>query len=142
MGDKASVRKTVQRAGDGLHFPQPGDRVEVKYVGKLEDGKVFDSSGDGFFEFTTGIGQVIAGWDEGVKMMSLGEKGTIHVPAEMAYGAEGVQGKIPPNADLVFEVELLKIWPANGGPPHVARGTHGGCLAQTYLCIMSPCTIA
>jgi len=136
------VRKTVQRQGDGLHFPHSGDRVEVKYVGKLEDGKEFDSSGDGFFEFTTGIGQVIAGWDEGVQMMSLGEKGTIHVPAEMAYGSEGVRGKIPPNADLVFEVELLKIWPANGGPPYVAQGYHGGCLAQTYLCIMSPCTIA
>lgn len=142
MVNATGVQRTVERAGDGAHFPQPGDRVEVRYVGKLSDGTVFDTSGDGFFEFTIGIGQVIVGWDEGIKLMSLGEKATLHVPSEMAYGSEGEGKKIPPNADLIFEVELLKIWPANGGPPFVAHGTHGGCLAQTYLCIMSPCTIA
>ena len=61
------------------------------------------------FEFTIGVGQVIQGWDQGVIQMSLGEKSRIHIPSSLGYGEKGAGGAIPPNADLIFEVELLKI---------------------------------
>jgi FKBP-type peptidyl-prolyl cis-trans isomerase len=82
------------------------------YTGTLAaDGSKFDSSldrGDPF-AFTIGVGQVIKGWDEGVIQMSLGEKAKLEIPSEMGYGSRGAGGAIPPDADLVFEVELLKI---------------------------------
>jgi FK506-binding protein 1 len=61
------------------------------------------------FTFTIGVGQVIQGWDEGVMQMSLGEKAKLHITSDYGYGARGAGGVIPPNADLVFEVELLQI---------------------------------
>jgi FKBP-type peptidyl-prolyl cis-trans isomerase len=72
----------------------------------------FDSSVDRGkpFEFTIGVGKVIKGWDIGVQQMSLGEKSILHIPADMGYGSQGAgRGIIPPNANLLFEVELLKI---------------------------------
>lgn len=105
------VVETVS-AGDGKTYPKPGDSLTMHYTGTLAaSGKVFDSSrerGDPF-QFQVGVGQVIRGWDEGVPKMSLGERAMIKIPAAMGYGDRGAGDAIPPNADLVFDVELLKI---------------------------------
>ncbi len=90
---------------------EPGKTVSVHYTGKLLDGTEFDSSIDrGPFDFGLGQGQVIAGWDEGVSMMSVGEKGIFILPSGLAYGSRGAGGDIPPNAILIFEIELLDVW--------------------------------
>jgi FKBP-type peptidyl-prolyl cis-trans isomerase FkpA len=91
--------------------PKQGDTVVVHYTGWLTDGVKFDSSVDRGdpFEFVLGTGQVIAGWDQGVAAMRTGDKVRLTIPPELAYGAAGYPGAIPPNATLIFEVELLSI---------------------------------
>jgi FKBP-type peptidyl-prolyl cis-trans isomerase FkpA len=90
---------------------KPGHMVSVHYTGWLTDGKKFDSSLDrrSPFNFKLGGGQVIRGWDEGVAGMKVGGKRKLTIPSDLGYGARGAGGVIPPNATLVFEVELLGV---------------------------------
>ncbi|MCD7464916.1 Peptidyl-prolyl cis-trans isomerase fkbp65 [Datura stramonium] len=106
---KSGIKKKLLREGEGWENPNKGDEVEVHYVGTLLDGTQFDSSRDRGtpFKFKLGEGQVIKGWDEGIKTMKKGEKALFTVPPEMAYGESGSPPTIPPNATLQFEVELL-----------------------------------
>jgi FK506-binding protein 1 len=110
------VTKTVLKEGNGP-IPKVGDKVTIEYTGYLKDtsvpdnkGTQFDSSvGRGDFVTAIGIGRVIKGWDEGVTTMKLGEKATLDITNDYAYGDRGFPGHIPPGADLLFDVELLKI---------------------------------
>jgi FKBP-type peptidyl-prolyl cis-trans isomerase len=97
-------------SGNGA-LPKSGDSVTVHYTGWLTDGTKFDSSvdRDDPFVFVLGHGQVIPGWDQGVAAMRVGDKSRFTIPPELAYGESGYPGAIPPNATLIFEVELLSI---------------------------------
>ena len=99
------------KIGDG-ESPQKGQTVTVHYTGWLQEGgQKFDSSVDrgSPFSFIIGKGQVIQGWDEGVATMKVGGKRKLTIPADLAYGARGAPGAIPPHATIVFDVELLGV---------------------------------
>jgi FKBP-type peptidyl-prolyl cis-trans isomerase len=106
------LKYTDTKTGDGA-TARPGNKVSVHYTGWLYNngakGTKFDSSVDRGqpFQFTLGAHQVIAGWDEGVAGMKVGGKRTLIIPPELGYGARGAGGVIPPNATLMFDVELL-----------------------------------
>ena len=108
------LKYTDTKTGDGA-TATPGDKVSVHYTGWLYNngakGTKFDSSVDRGqpFQFTLGAHQVIAGWDEGVAGMRVGGKRTLIIPPELGYGARGAGGVIPPNATLMFDVELLGV---------------------------------
>jgi len=108
---KSGLQYIDVKVGDGDEAKK-GDKVSVHYTGKLKDGKKFDSSKDRNepFEFALGAGEVIKGWDEGVAGMKVGGTRKLIIPPELGYGAKGAgRGLIPPNAELHFEVELLKV---------------------------------
>ena len=105
----SGLRITDLELGTGAEAVS-GMTVSVNYRGTLENGKEFDSSyGRGPFSFPLGAGRVIRGWDEGVAGMRVGGKRKLVIPPDLAYGERGAGGVIPPNATLVFEVELLRI---------------------------------
>ncbi len=101
--------KITHKSGSGIK-PKKGDNVAVHYAGKLVDGTVFDNSynrGEPI-EFPIGIGYVIPGWDEGIQLLEQGDKATFIIPPYLGYGEAGAGGVIPPNATLIFDVELIK----------------------------------
>ncbi len=102
------IKKIVEGNGE---FPQKGQTVEVHYTGYLLDGTKFDSSVDRnqTFKFPLGMGRVIKGWDEGVAALKIGDKAFLYIPSELGYGSRGAGRSIPPDTDLIFEVELLGV---------------------------------
>jgi len=105
---ESGLRMIIHKEGNGK-IPSAGQTVTVHYTGILEDGTQFDSSHDRSrpFSFPLGEGKVIKGWDEALALMSKGEKRTLIIPPSIGYGERGAGGRIPPNATLIFEVELI-----------------------------------
>jgi peptidylprolyl isomerase len=108
--DVTALKIEDVKVGTGAEAKK-GDLVTVNYTGYLTDGTKFDSSLDSGqpFKFTIGNGEVIAGWDQGFAGMKVGGKRKLTIPPELGYGAQGAGGVIPPNATLVFDVELLAV---------------------------------
>jgi peptidylprolyl isomerase len=106
----SGLKYTIDQPGTGEQ-PKAGQTVSVHYTGWLTDGSKFDSSRDrgAPLEFPVGRGRVIQGWDEGIAAMKVGEKRTLVIPPELGYGPSGMGGVIPPNATLVFKVELVGV---------------------------------
>ena len=110
MKTQSGLEYIEVEAGTGVQA-KAGDTVSVHYTGKFQDGKIFDSSvsrGEPI-EFPLGKGNVIKGWDEGIALMKVGGKAQLIIPPNLAYGERGASGVIPPNATLVFDVELVAI---------------------------------
>jgi peptidyl-prolyl cis-trans isomerase A (cyclophilin A) len=101
---------TITKEGTGEHPPK-GAKVSVHYRGTLVDGTVFDSSyqRNQPIEFSVGVGQVIPGWDEGILLLKKGAGARFVIPSHLGYGAQGAGGVIPPDATLIFEVELVSF---------------------------------
>ena len=105
----SGIRFVIEQPGTGAR-PTTGQTVQVNYVGSLLSGEVFDRSAEGRpIEFQAGIGRVIPGWDEMVLDMQVGERRKVIIPPELGYGERGAGGVIPPNAFLVFEMELVNV---------------------------------
>ena len=107
---ESGLRYQFIQKGDGKQA-EAGKTVSVHYEGSLENGKVFDSSYPRKkpIEFKLGIGQVIEGWDEGIALLKVGDKARFVIPSDLAYGPNGAGGVIPPNATLIFDVELMDV---------------------------------
>lgn len=106
----SGLKYVVLKEGTGKS-PAATDMVEVHYTGKLLNGTVFDSSVERGQTATFPLDRVIAGWTEGLQLMKEGGKTVFYIPSNLAYGEQGAPGAIPPNSDLVFEVELIKVNP-------------------------------
>ena len=106
----SGLRYQVIQKGNGKKA-EKGHTVSVHYKGQLSDGTVFDSSykRNAPLDFQVGVGQVIAGWDEGICLLNVGDKARLVIPSELGYGSAGAGGVIPPNATLVFDVELMDV---------------------------------
>jgi peptidylprolyl isomerase len=106
----SGLRYKIEEKGNGAKA-EKGKTVSVHYKGMLPDGSVFDSSytRNQPIDFALGKGQVISGWDEGVQLLSVGDKARFVIPPHLAYGERGAGGAIPPNATLIFDVELVKV---------------------------------
>ncbi|HUH26445.1 MAG TPA: FKBP-type peptidyl-prolyl cis-trans isomerase, partial [Flavobacterium sp.] len=128
IADKAAVDAELdkiaagfQKTDSGLRYQyihkgsgkkaEKGNKVAVHYKGQLVDGKVFDDSYKRKqpIEFAVGVGQVIEGWDEGILLLNVGDKARFVIPSHLGYGASGAGGVIPPNATLIFDVELMDV---------------------------------
>jgi peptidyl-prolyl cis-trans isomerase A (cyclophilin A) len=107
---ESGLRYQFIQKGDGKQA-ENGKTVSVHYEGSLENGKVFDSSYPRKkpIEFKLGIGQVIEGWDEGIALLKVGDKARFVIPSYLGYGPAGAGGVIPPNATLIFDVELMDV---------------------------------
>ncbi|PIE49078.1 MAG: peptidylprolyl isomerase [Flavobacteriales bacterium] len=107
---ESGLRYQIQKKGNGKKA-EKGKRISVHYKGQLLDGTVFDSSfkRNQPIDFNLGVGQVIQGWDEGIQLLKEGDKARLVIPSNLAYGSRGAGGVIPPNAPLIFDVELLKV---------------------------------
>ena len=106
---ETGLQYIILKQGTGKETPKAGDQVTVHYTGKLLDGTVFDSSVERNEPAQFIIGKVIPGWNEALVEMKKGEKRTLIIPPELGYGERGFPGVIPPNAYLVFDVELLEF---------------------------------
>ncbi len=106
----SGLRYQILQEGSGLKA-EKGKTVSVHYKGQLSDGTVFDSSykRNEPIDFPLGVGQVIKGWDEGIQLLKVGDKARLVIPSSLGYGAQGAGGVIPPNATLIFDVELMDI---------------------------------
>lgn len=104
----SGLQYQVLASGSGIS-PVDGDEVTVHYTGKFTDGEVFDSSIESGQPVTFPINGVIKGWTEALKMMKEGDKWMLYIPTELAWGPSGFQGVVPPNANVIFEVELIKV---------------------------------
>ncbi|MCK5475204.1 MAG: FKBP-type peptidyl-prolyl cis-trans isomerase [Candidatus Pacebacteria bacterium] len=109
--EKMELKIEVLQEGSGEVLTKKGDTISVHYTGTLEDGTKFDSSIDRGepFSFIIGAGQVIQGWDQGTLDMKVGEKRKLTIPAELGYGSAGAGDAIPPNATIIFDIELMDI---------------------------------
>lgn len=107
---ESGLRYKIIQKGNGAS-PKRGDLVSVHYKGQLDNGMVFDSSyrRNQPIEFALGVGQVIKGWDEGISLLKVGDKARFVIPSHLAYGKAGAGGIIPPNATLIFDVELMDV---------------------------------
>jgi FKBP-type peptidyl-prolyl cis-trans isomerase len=105
--DSGLIYKVIKE-GAGAS-PTASERVEVNYEGKLTNGKVFDSSYQRGSTATFGVSDVISGWTEALQLMKAGSVWELYIPADLAYGARGVPGAIPPNSVLIFKVDLISI---------------------------------
>ncbi|HPR18623.1 MAG TPA: FKBP-type peptidyl-prolyl cis-trans isomerase [Candidatus Cloacimonadota bacterium] len=107
---ESGLKFILVKAGKGIKAA-PGNTVKVHYTGYLEDGTMFDSSvkRDIPFEFELGMGKVIKGWEEGIALMKEGDQARLIIPTDLGYGSYGAGGIIPPNATLIFDVELLEV---------------------------------
>ncbi len=106
----SGLRYKILQKGSGKKA-EKGKTVSVHYKGMLPDGQVFDSSYQRKkpIDFTLGVGQVISGWDEGISLLQIGDKARFVIPSNLAYGSQGAGGVIPPNANLIFDVELMDV---------------------------------
>ncbi|APY09977.1 peptidylprolyl isomerase [Seonamhaeicola sp. S2-3] len=107
---ESGLRYQIIQKGDGAK-PEKGKTVSVHYKGQLADGTVFDSSykRNQPIDFPIGVGQVIPGWDEGIQLLNVGDKARLVIPSHLGYGSRGAGGVIPPNATLIFDVELMNV---------------------------------